>query len=197
MINNNDINNNNNNQGRQDPSGGNVEHGVPEDPATLRHSASSTESTNRSSSSRSMSSTDRVRALARSQEDEAVPHPDEGLILSSDGVSAAHREGGISQTSQVMGSLTGIPQGQGQTLVSTYVVNPQSIAAGNAYHLTVRRVGRHATSHEPQWNWRDQCNEIASQTNVADYSMARRLMLIKQQEAAEDNETSCPLFTWT
>jgi hypothetical protein len=31
-------------------------------------------------------------------------------------------------------------------------------------------------------NWRDQCNEIASQTNFTDYSM------IKQQEAAEDNE---------
>ena len=84
-----------------------------------------------------MSSLDHVKALAQSQEDEAVPHPDEGLILDSDGVAAAHRDGGISQSSQVMTSLTGIIQGQEQTLVSTYVVNPQSIAAGNAYHLTV------------------------------------------------------------
>ena len=162
--NNNDIINNNN-KDRQDPSGGNVEHGVPEDPATPRHSASSVESTSGSSSSRPMSSADRVRALARSQEDEVVPHPDEGLILDSDGVAAAHREGGISQSNQVMASLTGIPQGNGQTLVSTYLANPQSIAAGNAYHLTVppryvelgdmrqaevRRVGR----HEPQWKIR-------------------------------------------
>ena len=136
MINNNS-DTNNNNQDRQDPSTGNVGHGVPEGPTTLKHSASSTESISNSSLSCPMSSADRVRALARSQEDEVVPHPDEGLILDSDGVSAAHREGGISQTSQVVVSLTGIPQGQGQTLVSTYVVNPQSIAAGNAYHLTV------------------------------------------------------------
>ena len=42
-----------------------------------------------------------------------------------------------------------------------------------------------------------QCNEIATQTNFADYSRARRLILIQQQEAAEDGETTCPLFTWT
>ena len=136
-MNNNNNDTNNNNKDRQDPSGGNVEHGVPEDPATSRHSASSTESTSSSSSSRPMSSADHVRALARSQEDEAVPHPDEGLILDSDGVAAALREGGISQSSQVMASLTGIIQGPGQTLFSTYETNPQSIAAGNAYHLTV------------------------------------------------------------
>ena len=144
----------------------------------------------------------------------AVPHPDEGLILDSDGVSAAHREGGISQTSQVVTSLTGIPQGQGQTLVSTYVVEPQSIAAGNSYYLTVApryvELGemRQAmnlsgtfsngafearTAYMDRFypeigdnNWRDQCNEIASQTNFADYSMARRLTLIKRQKAAED-----------
>ena len=45
-------------------------------------------------------------------------------------------------------------------------------------------------------NWNDQSHEIASQTNFADYSMARRLTLIKQQEEAEGNETTCPLFTW-
>ena len=226
MINNNNDtnnnNNNNNNQDRQDPSGGNVEHGVPEDPATLRHSASPTKSISSSSSSRPMSNADRVRALARSQEDEAVPHSDE---VGSDRVSAAHREGGISQTSQVMASLRGIPQGQGQTLVSTYVVNTQSIAAGSAYHLTVppRSVElgdmRQAMNHSGTFgkgalearttymerfypeigdnNWRDQCHEIALQTNFADYSMARRLILIEQQEAAEENETTCPLFTWT
>ena len=72
------------------------------------------------------------------------------MILSSDRVSDAQREGGISQTSQVTASLTGINWSQGDN------------------------------------NWRDQCNEIASQTNFADYSMARRLILIKQQEAAED-----------
>ena len=137
MINNNNDTNNNNNKDRQNPSGGNIEHGVPEDPATLRHSASSTESTSSSTSSRPMSSADHVRALARSQEEEAVPHPDEGLILDSDRVAAAHMDGGISQSSQVMTSLTGIIQGPGQTLVSTYVADPQSIAAGNAYHLTV------------------------------------------------------------
>ena len=84
-----------------------------------------------------MSSLDHMRALAQSREDEAVPHPDQGLILDIDGVAAAHREGGISQSSQVMAKLTGIVQGHGQTLVSIYVINPQSIAAGNAYHLTV------------------------------------------------------------
>ena len=169
-----------------------------------------------------MSSADRVRALARNQEDEAEPHPDEGLILSSDRVSAAR---GISQTSQVTSSHTGIAQGHGQTLVSTIVVNPQSIAAGNAYHLTVPpryvELGdmRQAMNLSGTYskgalearaaymerfypeigdnNWRDQCNEIASQTNFADFSMARRLILIQQQEAAEDNETTCPLFTWT
>ena len=124
-----------------------------------------------------------------------------------------------------MASLTGITQGQGQTLVSTYVVNPQTIAAGNAYHLTVppryvelgdmRKAmnlegtfgkgalgARDAYMHRfyPEIddnNWNDQSHEIASQTNFADYSMARRLTLIKQQEEAEGNETTCPLFTWT
>ena len=52
-------------------------------------------------------------------------------------MAAAHKEGGISQSSQVLAKLTGIVQGPGQTLVLTYVVSPQSIAAGNAYHLTV------------------------------------------------------------
>ena len=165
-----------------------------------------------------------MRALAQSQEDEAVPHPDEGLILDIDGVAAAHREGGISQSSQVLAKLTGIVQSPGQTLVSTYVVNPQSIAAGNTYHLTVppryvelgemrqainlsgtygkgALAARDAYMHRfyPEIDdndWNDQSQEIALQTNFADYSMARRLTLIKQQEEAEGNETSCPLFTW-
>jgi hypothetical protein len=171
-----------------------------------------------------MSSLDHVKALAQSQEDEAVPHPDEGLILDSDGVAAAHRDGGISQSSQLMARLTGIVQGQGQTLISTYVVNPQSIAAGNAYHLTVPpryvELGemRHAMNLSGTFgkgalaardaymhrfypeiddnDWNDQGQEIALQTNFADCSMARRLTLIKQQEEAEGNETSCPPFTW-
>ena len=84
-----------------------------------------------------MSSLDHMRALAQSREDEAVPHQDQGLILDIDGVAAAHREGGISQSSQVLAKLTGIVQSPGQTLVSTHVINPQSFAAGNAYHLTV------------------------------------------------------------
>ena len=60
----------------------------------------------------------------------------QGLILEIDGVAAAHREGGISQSSQVLAKLAGIIQSPGQILVSTYVVNPQSIAAGNAYYGT-------------------------------------------------------------
>ena len=78
-----------------------------------------------------------MRTLARGQEDEAVPHPDEGLILTSDEVREAHREGGLSQTERVTSSLTGIAQSHGQTLVSTIVVNPRAGAAGNAYHLTL------------------------------------------------------------
>ena len=115
-----------------------------------------------------------------------------------------------SQTRQVTSSLTGIAQNHGQTLVSAIVVNPQAGTAGNAYHLTVSpryvelgdmrktmnldgtfgkgAVGaRDAYMHRfyPEIddnNWNDQCHEIASQTNFADYSMARRLTLIKQQE---------------
>ena len=135
MTNINNDTNNTNNQDRRDPSGGNVEHGVPEDETTLR--ASSTESTTSSSSSRPMSSADHVRALARDQEDESIPHPDEGLVLKSDRVTTAYSGGGISQTRQVTSSLTGISQNHGQTLVSGIVVNPQGGAAGNAYHLTV------------------------------------------------------------
>ena len=97
MNNHNNDTNNTNNQDRQDPSEGDVGHVAPEDQATLRHSASSTEATNSASSSRPMSSADRVRALARDQEDEVVPHPDEGLILRNDRVSAANSDGGISQ----------------------------------------------------------------------------------------------------
>ena len=171
-----------------------------------------------------MSSLDHLKAPVQSQEDEAVPHPDQGLILDIDGVAAAHREGGISQSEQVLARLTGIVQSPGQTLVMTYVVNPQSFAAGNAYHLTVppRYVelgemrqamnlnglygkgavaARDACMHRfyPEIDdndWTDQSQAIALQTNFAEYSMARRLTLIRQQEEAEGSETSCPLFTW-
>jgi hypothetical protein len=127
MNDNNTDNNDNNN-------GGNIEREVPEGSTTLGHSDSATESTSSSSSSHRMSSLDHMRALVQSQEDAAVPHP---VILDSDGVAAAHREGGISQSSQVVAKLTGIVHSPGQTLVSTYVSNPQPFAAGNAYHLTV------------------------------------------------------------
>ena len=107
-MNNNNMNNNNSNNSNINR--GNVEHGVPEDPTTQGHSAFSTESTSSSSSSHPMSSLDHMRALVQSQEDEAVPHPDQGLILDIDGVAAAHCEGGISQSSQVLAKLTGIVQ---------------------------------------------------------------------------------------
>ena len=45
-------------------------------------------------------------------------------------------------------------------------------------------------------DWSVQSQEIALQTNFAEYSMTRRLTLIRQQEEAEGSETSCPLFTW-
>ena len=94
--------------------------------------------------------------------------------------------------------------------VLTYcgVSNPQSISAGNAYHLTVppryvelgemrqamnlsgtygkgALAARDAYMHRfyPEIDdndWHDQSQEIALQTNFADYSMARRLILIKQ-----------------
>jgi len=86
MKNINNDTNNTNNQDRQDPSGGDIEHVAPEDQATL---SSSTHSTTGSSSSRPMSSADHVRALAHDQEDESMVHANEGLILSSDRVSAA------------------------------------------------------------------------------------------------------------
>ena len=171
-----------------------------------------------------MSSLDHLKALVQSQEDEAAPHPDQGLILEIDGVAAAHREGGISQSTQVLAKLAGIVESPGQILVSTYVVNPQSIAAGNAYHLTVPpryielgemrlamnlngRYGESALAERDAYlqrfypeiddnDWEDQSREIATQTNFADYSMERRLTLVRQQEDAEDNVTSCPLFTW-
>ena len=220
-INNNDTNN----QDRQDPSEWDVGHVAPEDQATLRHSASSTESTNSSSSSRPMSSADRVRALAHDQEDEAVPHPDEGLTLSSDRVSAACLAGAIVQTRQKPSSLAGIAQGKGQTLVSAIVANPRAGASGVAYHLTVPprylelgdtrrelhisgKFGEAAVAARDAYlaryypeiednNWRDHSGQIGSHTNFADYSRARRLELIQQQEAVDHGETQCPMFTWT
>ena len=81
--------NNTNNQDRQDPSEVDVEHVAPDDQATLRNSASSTHSAIGSSSSRPMSSADHIRALARDQEEEAMVHPDEDLILRSDRVREA------------------------------------------------------------------------------------------------------------
>ena len=103
MDNNNNDTNITNNQDRQDPSEGDVEHLAPEDQATLRHSASSTHSTIGSSKSRPMSSADHIRALTHDQEDEEMVHPDESLILRSNGVREAHRAGGITQKN---GSLT-------------------------------------------------------------------------------------------
>ena len=78
------------------------------------------------------------------------------------------------------------------------MVNPQSFAAGNAYHLTVPPRYLELGDLRPAMNlsgtfgngdayleryyleiadknWRDQCGEIATQTNFADYSMVRRL----------------------
>ena len=98
MTNINNVTNSTNNQDRQDPSEGDVGRVAPEDQATLRHSASSTESTTSSSISRPMSSADHVRALAPDQGDESASHPDEGLILRSERVSAAHSGGGIFHT---------------------------------------------------------------------------------------------------
>ena len=77
-----------------------------------------------------MSSAGHVRALAHDQEDESTVHPDEGLILLSDRVSAACLAGGITQTRQITSSLAGIAQRNGQTLVSAIVANPQVGASG-------------------------------------------------------------------
>ena len=146
-----DNNNTNTNNSNDSNNGGNI---VPEGSTTLGHSASAAESSSNAPSSHPGSSLDRLMARIQSQQDATVPHPDQGLILDIDGVAAAHRDGGISQSNQVLAKLKGIVQSPGQILVSTYVINPQCIAAGNAYHLTVRRVGRDATGHEPQWTIR-------------------------------------------
>ena len=82
-----------------------------------------------------MSSADHVRALAHDQEDESIVHPDEGLILSSDRVSATHHAGGITQTRQITSSLTRVAQKNGQTLVSAIVANPQAGVSGVALPL--------------------------------------------------------------
>ena len=128
------------------------------------------------------------------------------MILDIDGVAAALRDGGISQSNQVPAKLTGIVQKPGQILVSTYVVNQQSIAAGNAYHLTAPPryleigemrlamnlnglYGESALAARDAYmqrfypeiddnDWDDQSREIATQSNFADYSMERRLTLV-------------------
>ena len=46
-------------------------------------------------------------------------------------------------------------------------------------------------------DWRDQCGQIATQANFAEYSKARRLELIQLQEAMDHGMTRCPLFTRT
>ena len=126
----------------------------------------------------------------------------------------------MSQSEQVLARLTGIVQSPGQTLVTTYVVNPQSFAAGNAYHLTVppryvelgemrqaMNLNGSAVAARDAYmrrfypeiddnDWTDQSQAIALQTSFAEYSMARRLTLIRQQGEAEGSETSCTLFTW-
>ena len=126
-----DNNNTNINNSNDSNNGGNI---VPEGSTTLGHSASAAESTSNAPSSHPGSSFDRLEALFQSQRDAAGPPP---VILDIDGVAAALRYGGISQSNQTLARLEGIVQDSGQVLVSTYVVNPQSIAAGNAYHLTV------------------------------------------------------------
>ena len=76
-----------------------------------------------SSSSRPMPSADHERALVQIQEDGSTVHPEEGLILSSDRVSAACNAGGISQTRQIVSFLTGTAQKNGQTLVSWWTAH--------------------------------------------------------------------------
>ena len=93
---------------------------------------------------------DHMRALAHDQEDESMVYQDEGLILTSDRVSAACNAGGITQTRQVTSSLAGIAQRNGQTLVSAIAANPQAGASGVAYYLTVPRVRRLASGIEHQ-----------------------------------------------
>ena len=191
---------------------------APEDQATLRHSASSTHSTTGSSSSRPMSNADHVRALAHDQKDESMVHPDEGLVLSSDRVSAAYIAGGITQTRQITSSLTGIAKRNGQTLVLAIVANPQASASGVTYHLTVPprylelgnlrrelnisgKFGEAALAARDAYvariddnNWREQSGHIASQTSFADYSRARRMELIEQQGAVDRGMTRCPFI---
>ncbi len=140
-MNNNNTDTNNSNDSNN---GGNI---VPEGSTTLGHSASAAESTSNAPSSHPGSILERMMARIQSQQDAAGPPP---VTLDIDGVAAALSNGGISQSTQALAKLTGIVQDSGQILVSTYVVNPQSIAAGNAYHVTVPRVGREATGHEPQ-----------------------------------------------
>ena len=79
---------------------------VPEGSTTLGHSASAAESISSVPPSHPGSSLDRLMARIQSQQDEAVPHPDQGLILDIDGVAAAHRDGGLSQSNQ--GLFTGL-----------------------------------------------------------------------------------------
>ena len=150
MDNNNTDTNNNNDDG------GNIEREVPEGSTTLGHSASATGSTSSSSSSRPMSSLDHLKALVQSQEDEAVPHPDQGLILDIDG--------GISQSEQRRRDLS-IRVGPGQTHRDrseprsdpghdlrgqpAIFCRRQCLPLDGA--TEVRRVGRNATGHEPQW----------------------------------------------
>ena len=64
-------------------------------------------------------------------------HPEEGLILSSDRVAAAHAAGGINQTRQILIHHTGTARKHGQTLVSAIVANSQAGASEVAFHLTV------------------------------------------------------------
>ena len=134
MDNNNTDTNNSNN-------GGNI---VPEGSTTLGHSASAADSTSNAPSSHPGSSLDRMMARIQSQQDAAVPHP---VTLDIDGVAAALRNGGISQSNQALARLEGIVQDSGQVLVSTYVVNPQSIAAGDARDSS-RDSSRHSAEGE-------------------------------------------------
>ena len=46
-------------------------------------------------------------------------------------------------------------------------------------------------------DWRIQSSQIETQTNFAEFLIAKRLELIQHQEEADKGKTTCPIFTWT
>ena len=126
---------------------------------------------------------------------------DEGLILRSDRVSAAHSGGGISQTRQVTSSLTGIAQNHGQTLVSAIVVNPHACTSWCCRQCLlldsaskVHRVRRLATSHEPQWNVRQRRDGSKGGIHGALLSGDRRQRLAHPVQRDNHADQLCRLF---